>query len=318
MVVSTVVVTVLFLILVPWVQTTAGAGRVTALNPNDRMQDINALVAGRIDQFYVRDGSIVEKGDPIVKLVDNDPNLLQRLELERVQVQAKINAATNAMETAEIDVRRSENLFDQGLASRREFEQARIKAQELRSKLAEAEAEMNRIDINLSRQSVQTVRAPRAGRIIRVNAGDNATFINAGDRIATFVPADVERAVELYIDGRDVALVTTGAHVRLQFEGWPVIQLSGWPSIAVGTFDGIVTAVDPSASANGRFRVLVIEDPNADVPWPDERFVRFGAKARGWVLLEEVRVGYEIWRQLNNFPPDFPGQGGADSAAELQ
>ena len=46
-------------------------------------------------------------------------------------------------------------------------------------------------------------------------------------------------------------------------------------------------------------------------PWPDRRFVRFGSKARAWVLLETVPVGFEIWRQLNNFPPNFPAEGGA-------
>ena len=25
------------------------------------------------------------------------------------------------------------------------------------------------------------------------------------------------------------------------------------------------------------------------------------------ILVDEVTVGYEVWRQLNNFPPDFPG-----------
>lgn len=35
-----------FLIKTPWVQTTAGPGTVTALNPNDREQNINALVSG--------------------------------------------------------------------------------------------------------------------------------------------------------------------------------------------------------------------------------------------------------------------------------
>jgi hypothetical protein len=87
-----------------------------------------------------------------------------------------------------------------------------------------------------------------------------------------------------------------------------VIQVSGWPSVAVGTFSGRVISIDPSAQASGRFRVLVEETREDGVPWPDRRFVRFGSKARAWVLLETVPVGYEIWRQLNNFPPNFPVQ----------
>jgi RND family efflux transporter MFP subunit len=299
----------LFLIYVPWVQTASGPGTVTALNPNDRMQEINALVSGRIQEFYVRDGSRVKVGDPIVRIVDNDPQLLERLQAEREQIMAKLTAAETALEIAQIDKRRMERLFDEGLSARREFEQARIRVEQLRSDVASAAAELTRVDVNLSRQSVQIVRAPRDGVILRVYAGDAATFIDAGQLVATFVPDNAQRALEIYIDGRDIALVRDGAPVRIQFEGWPVIQVSGWPSVAIGTFSGHVIAIDPSAQANGRFRVLVEEDANTGAPWPDRRFVRFGSKARAWVLLEEVSVGYEIWRQLNNFPPNFPVQG---------
>lgn len=298
---------VVFLLATPWVQTTYGVGTVTALNPNDRLQEINALVSGRIDEWYVQDGSRVAIGDPIVKIVDNDPNLLERLGAERAQVEAKLLAAETAVETAMIDMNRMRELFEQGLAARREFEQARIRVEELRSKVAEAAAELSRVDINLSRQSVQIVRAPRNGVILRVNAGDAATFINAGAVVATFLPDNAERAIELFVDGRDVVLVRAGSRVRLQFEGWPIVQFSGWPSVAVGTFGGIVVAVDPSASANGRFRILVVEDPGDPNPWPDQRFLRFGSNARGWVLLDTVSVGFELWRQLNNFPPNLPG-----------
>lgn len=295
-----------FLIFVPWVQTTYGVGTVTALNPNDRVQEINALVGGRKQEWFVRDGSHVNTGDPIVRIADIDPNLIERLQAERQQVLAILDSAQIAVETAEIDLNRMRGLFEQGLAARREYEQARIRVEELRTRVAEANAELNRVDVNLSRQSVQIVRAPRDGVILRVNAGDSATVVSAGDVVATFVPDNVERAIELFIDGQDIALVRPGAPVRLQFEGWPVVQFSGWPSLAVGTFGGIVTAVDPSASTAGRFRVLVTEDPEDPNPWPGHDFVRFGSNARGWVLLDTVSSGFELWRQLNNFPANLP------------
>ena len=254
----------LFLVFMPWVQTTAGFGTVTALNPNDRLQEINALVPGRIQEWYVRDGSHVAVGDPIVRMVDIDPQLIERLTAERTQVVAKLEAA----EIAQADRRNryeahARNCLTRAWPRSREYEQARIRVEELRSSVAEAAAELTRVDVNLSRQSVQIVRAPRDGVILRVNAGDAATFVSAGDVVASFVPDNAERAVELFIDGRDVALVRPGAKVRLQFEGWPAVQFSGWPSLAVGTFSGVVNAVDPSAQTMGRFRVLVIEDPDS-------------------------------------------------------
>ncbi len=305
MLISVTVLTTIALLTVPWVQTTAGPGVVTALDPNDRVQDINALVPGRIEEWYVRDGAVVEKGDPIVRIVDNDPQLLDRLRGEREQAERRRDAADVALRTAQLDLDRIETLFDEGLAARRELEQAQIRIEDLKSRLAGVTAEIARLDVDVSRQSAQLVTAPRDGRILRVHAGDQATFVSAGQSLATFAPTTVERAVELFVDGRDIALVYEGAPVRIQFEGWPAVQFSGWPSIAVGVFSGKVASIDPSAQPDGRFRILVTEDPEAEHPWPEDQFVRLGATARGWVLLSTVPLGNELWRQLNNFPPRY-------------
>jgi hypothetical protein len=109
--------------------------------------------------------------------------------------------------------------------------------------------------------------------------------------------------VEIYVSGNDIPLIAEGRKVRLQFEGWPVIQFSGWPSIAIGTFAGVVRSVDSSISENGKFRIIVKKSPGEE--WPEQRFLRHGAKVYGWVLLNNVSLGYEIWRQLNSFPPSF-------------
>lgn len=307
--------TAAFLIFVPWVQTTSGPGKVTAINPDDRQQQINALVGGRIEEWFVRDGSSVREGDPIVRISDLDPQLIQRLQAERTQLEIQLAAAESGMATAQLDLDRARQLFNEGLAPRRDFEQAQIRIEDYRARVAAAKANLNRIDTTLSRQSEQLVLAPRDGFIQSLNAGDTATLVNAGDVLATFVPETTARIVEVFIDGRDVALVQDGADARLQFEGWPAVQFSGWPSVAIGTFEGYVVNVDPSAQPDGRFRVLIAEHPDAANPWPEERYVRYGASVRAWVLLETVPVGFEIWRQLNNFPPQLPSQNSGASGA---
>lgn len=108
--------------------------------------------------------------------------------------------------------------------------------------------------------------------------------------------------VELQIDGNDLPLVQKGDRARLQFEGWPAAQFVGWPSVAVGTFGGRVYLVDPTANDRGQFRILVEPDPD-EPAWPDEQYLRQGVRAQGWVLLNQVSIGWELWRQLNGFPP---------------
>jgi multidrug efflux pump subunit AcrA (membrane-fusion protein) len=316
MILATLAITAAVLYLAPWVQTVTGRGVVTALDPQDRQQAVHALVGGRIEAWFVREGSRVEQGDPIVRLVDNDPQLLQRLEQERAAVRRKVEAAETQAETAVLDYERQQKLHAEGLASRRKMENARIELEDLRSKLAAARAELEQVEIKLNRQATQTVVAPRDGTILDVAGGASATWVRQGDRVATFVPRDVQRAVQLYLDGRDAALVEEGRDVRLQFEGWPAVQFSGWPSVAVGTFGGKVAVVNRGASPGGMFRVMVVPDPE-EPPWPEERFVRLGTQAQGWILLDTVKLGYELWRQMNNFPPNFqvPGQPGAEGGS---
>ncbi|MBT8446313.1 MAG: HlyD family efflux transporter periplasmic adaptor subunit [Gammaproteobacteria bacterium] len=286
---------------VPWVQTAAGTGQVVALDPRDRVQTINALVQGRVNRSFVQDGSVVKEGDPIVEIADVDPNFVQRLQAEREALAGRLEAARVATVTAKIDYDRQKRLFAEGLSARKDFESAKIRYQEMLAVEAQARAGLSKADIGVSRQSSQVVRAPQDGRILRINAGNTATIIKAGDPIATFAPEHVTRAVEVFVNGLDAPLVQEGLDTRIMFEGWPAVQFSGWPESALGTFAGTVSTVDPVASDNGLFRVLVVE--TADQPWPEDRYLRLGSQARAWVQLSTVKLGYEIWRKLNRFPP---------------
>lgn len=305
-----IVAAVFILFFVPWLQTAQGRGQVVSLDPGDRAQEVTALVPGRVERWYVQDGQHVESGDPIARVVDVDPNFLSRLAAERAQVQAEIAAVRQAQAVAGIDVGRTRQLLAEGLAARRDYEQAQIKVAEADAKLAESRAKLNRIDVQLNRQSAQLVRAPRDGRIQNINAAAGGALVSAGTVLAVIAPERVERAVELLMDGRDVPLLRPGRPVRLEFEGWPAIQFSGWPSVAYGFFDGRVRAIDATANAQGVFRILVEPAPGKPA-WPDRRFVRLGGKVQGWVQGETVSVGYELWRQLNDFPLEF-GQTAAD------
>lgn len=304
MIVTTIIVTTLILWIVPWVQTAPGTGQVIALDPRDRVQSITAFVGGRVDRWYVQDGSQVKEGDPVARVVDLDPLLLSRLAAERAQVEAEIAAAEQAMKVAQLDVARSRELLGEGLIARRDYELAQIKVAEMRAKIASVSAKLNQIDVSINRQSAQIVRAPRAGRIQQINPAAGATLVKSGDVLATFAAETPDRVIELYVDGRDIALIHPGRNVRIEFEGFPAFQFSGWPTLAQGLFEGRVRSIDPSASVNGLFRILIEQKPGA-VRWPDARYIRLGAKVQGWVQMETVPVGYELWRQLNDFPLEF-------------
>jgi adhesin transport system membrane fusion protein len=170
-----------------------------------------------------------------------------------------------------------------------------------RAEEASADAELARLEVRLSRQQTMEVRAPMDGTVLRVGPGEGNAFVKAGEPLLTLVPDTEDRAVELWVDGNDLPLISEGRPVRLQFEGWPAVQFTGWPSVAVGTFGGTVALVDSTDDGRGRFRIVVRPD---DVdPWPATRYLRQGVRVNGWVMLDSVRLGYELWRRFNGFPP---------------
>ncbi len=173
---------------------------------------------------------------------------------------------------------------------------------ELREKMQKIQSEAAILDV---RRELQTVLAPIDGRVVKLSKVGPGHMIKEGDTLATVVPPQQELGVELYVRGLDSPLVEVGRPVRLMFEGFPAVPFVGWPWAAVGTFGGRVMVVDPVASAaeeKGGFRIWIAPDPKQPA-WPTPDRLRIGAKASGWIMLDDVPVYYEIWRQLNAFPP---------------
>ncbi len=305
-IVAAIILFTLLLTITPWQQTSRGFGQVIAVDPNQRVQEINSPISGRVKKIYVQDGSKVKKNDIIAEIIDNDPQILERMRIQRDAAQRKLAVKETAAQTAKLNYDRQMGLFEKGLGSRKDFEQAKIEYKKLLAEQETAASEFAASETELSRQENQRIYAPRDGTILRILPNNNATIVKTGDVIATFAPELNDLLVELYVSSNDIPLIYKGRKVRLQFEGWPVVQFSGWPSLSIGTFGGMVTGVDPSISDNGKFRVIIKKAEGEN--WPDQRFLRHGTKTYGWVLLNEVRLGYEIWRQINSFPPEFDQQ----------
>lgn len=172
-------------------------------------------------------------------------------------------------------------------------------------KIRSIEKELTDLETKRSELDRLEVRAPRSGFIQQWNGLEGSDTIKEGDQLFVIVPAAEELAVELQVSGNDMPLLQEGDPVRLQFEGWPAVQFVGWPSVAVGTFGGKVNRIFPTDDGKGFFRIVVTPDNHfpTEKGWPDGRYLRQGVRANGWVLLKQVPLGYEIWRQLNGFPP---------------
>ncbi|MDF1757320.1 MAG: biotin/lipoyl-binding protein [Legionellaceae bacterium] len=290
----------LFFLLTPWQQFALANGRVVAFSPTERQFTISSPINGRVQKWYVNEGSEVKKGDLIVELSDNDPEYIQRLKNERTAIIAKVAAAERALQAGVSNVNRQEKLFKEGISSKRKYELAQIELSKYQDELAQARILRINNNVALARQKTQKILAESSGTIFRRLSGQENVIVMKGDKVAEIVPKTPSRAVELWVDGNDISFVRVNQIARVQFEGWPAVQFRGWPEIAVGTFSGLVSFIDTTDSGSGQFRIVVV--PNE--PWPDFNYLRQGVLVHGWVQLGRVRLWYELWRQFNGFPPE--------------
>ena len=153
---------------------------------------------------------------------------------------------------------------------------------------------------NLSiRAGYYAIRAPQTGYVVRALKEGEGEIVKEGEDIVTLMPAHPQLAAELYVQPMDIPLLRVGRHVRLQFDGWPALVFTGWPGTSFGTFGGTVAVID-NIDSQGQYRILVTPEGE---PWP--RPLRVGSGVYGWALLDDVPIWYELWRQLNGFPPNF-------------
>lgn len=152
------------------------------------------------------------------------------------------------------------------------------------------------------RNSMYYLLASQSGQVIKAKKAGIGEFVKEGDMIAEIVPDKISYAVEMFVNPMDLPLIAPGQKVRFLFDGFPAIVFSGWPAASSGTFGGMIVAVESNLHVNGKFRVLVKEDPE-DRPWPGE--LKMGAGAQGITLLKDVPMWYELWRNINGFPPDY-------------
>lgn len=127
-------------------------------------------------------------------------------------------------------------------------------------------------------------------------------IVKEGDPMVSLIPAEHDLAVEIYVKPMDIPLIKIGERNRIIFDGWPSLVFSGWPNTSFGSFGGEVYAIDRNISKKGKYRVLIIPDKDEE-DWPEQ--IKLGSGARGIFLLNDVPIWYEMWRNINGFPPDY-------------
>lgn len=232
--------------------------------------------------------------------LENRRMSMQKTQAEMISAESGLLSSRNEAINAEIELTSIQAEYRNSIAKAESDKYTAL------SSMYDAEAVVTKLQnqyVNYSvRSGLYYITAPQNGYVTRAIQSGIGETIKEGEQIVSIMPSHYDLAVEMYVRPIDLPLIKLNQRVRIQFDGWPSIVFSGWPNTSFGTYGGRIFAIDNFISPNGFYRVMVKPDPD-EVAWPDA--LRVGAGTHNMLLLNDVPIWYELWRQINGFPPDY-------------
>ncbi|MHB0756320.1 HlyD family secretion protein [Polaribacter sp. M15] len=252
------------------------------------------------ERQYNRDLTLQKEGLKAVKDVEAKRLKLRETQAKLIESENSLLAAKNNVINAKVEIGRIKAEYAEKI-SKAESDQFSARSNQLNSEVEVSKLE-NKNSNYMVRNSLLFITAPQNGYINKAIIGGIGEAFKEGEALVSIMPADIDLAVETFVRPIDLPLIHLGEKVRVQFDGWPAIVFSGWPNVSYGTYGAKVVAIERFISENGKYRILLSPD-ETDHEWPSE--IRAGSGARTIALLEDVPIWFELWRQLNSFPPNY-------------
>jgi multidrug efflux pump subunit AcrA (membrane-fusion protein) len=249
---------------------------------------------------YDRTLTLQNEGLKAVTDVEEKRLKLQETQAKLISQENKLLASQNEVINAEVEISSIDASYSDKISK------AQSDKFTAESGQFDTEAQVSKLENAYSnyemRNKLKYITAPQNGFINKAIKGGIGETFKEGERLVGIMPAQYDLAVETYVEPIDLPLLHIGEKVRVQFDGWPAIVFSGWPNVSYGTYGGVVVAIENFISENGKYRVLLAPDKE-DNDWPEA--IRVGSGAKTMALLDDVPVWFELWRQLNGFPPNY-------------
>lgn len=249
---------------------------------------------------YDRTLTLQNEGLKAVTDVEEKRLKLQETQAKLISQENKLLASQNEVINAEVEISSIDASYSDKISK------AQSDKFTAESGQFDTEAQVSKLENAYSnyemRNKLKYITAPQNGFINKAIKGGIGETFKEGERLVGIMPAQYDLAVETYVEPIDLPLLHIGEKVRVQFDGWPAIVFSGWPNVSYGTYGGVVVAIENFISENGKYRVLLAPDTE-DNDWPEA--IRVGSGAKTMALLDDVPVWFELWRQLNGFPPNY-------------
>ncbi|MEP3837010.1 MAG: biotin/lipoyl-binding protein [Algibacter sp.] len=244
--------------------------------------------------------TLQKEGLKAVKDVEEKRLKLQESQAKFISQENKYLASKNEVINAKLELSRTKAVFTDKISK------AQSDMYTAQSSGFDTQAQVTKLENAFSnyekRNSLLYVTAPQNGFINKVLKGGIGVTFKEGEQLVGIMPSKYDLAVETFVRPIDLPLLHVGEKVRVQFDGWPAIVFSGWPNVSYGTYGAKVVAIEQFISSNGKYRILLAPD-NTEYNWPEA--IRVGSGAKTIALLEDVPIWFELWRQINSFPPNY-------------
>ncbi|WP_282124353.1 HlyD family secretion protein [Algibacter mikhailovii] len=244
--------------------------------------------------------TLQEEGLKAVKDVEEKRLKLQESQAKFISQNNKYLTSQNEVINARLELSRTNAVFADKISK------AQSDMYTAQSSGFDTQAQVTKLENAYSnykrRNSLLYVTAPQDGYINKAMTGGIGVTFKEGTELVGIMPANYDMAVETFVRPIDLPLIHINEKVRVQFDGWPAIVFSGWPNVSYGTYGAKVVAIERFISSNGKYRILLAPD-ETDHKWPNA--VRVGSGAKTIALLEDVPIWFELWRQINSFPPNY-------------
>lgn len=263
---------------------------------------VGTQVSGIINKLFVDYNSVVKKGQVIAELdKQNLQSQLNSAKAQLSQAQANLLSAQSDLAYQKVNYQRNKTLYNKGLISANDYEQARLSWQtanatvaERRDAVAAAREEVSRAQTNLS---YAVITSPIDGVVISksVEEGQTVAASYSTPELFTIAKDLKDMRVIANVDEADIGGVKVGQRVTFTVDAYPN-----------DTFEGAVTQVRQEATTTNNVVTyeVVISAPNQDLK------LKPGLTANVNIYTEEIKNVLSVPSKALRYTPEKETVGG--------
>jgi len=209
------------------------------VTPN-RTSLVASEISGLVEEFPVRDGDRIEKGQLLARL------RTRSREIELAATEAQLKEAEARRKLAERNFQRARELFDSGVFSRQQFDDTRYELNAWEGRVENLKSQIERIRYDIESSAI---KAPFSGVVVARHT-EVGQWLGVGDAVVELLSLD-ELVVEAEVPEQYFEAVRPGAPASVRFD-----------ALAGRTVRGRISAVIPKADEQARTFPVRIRVPS--------------------------------------------------------